>query len=54
MLETAVIYGKKLWADTVLTSVYIKNGQPYLALMDLTPYEAFYGLCKGIRPCIAW
>jgi hypothetical protein len=43
MLVSAVTYDKKLWAEAVLTSVYIKNRQPHSALKDQTPYEAFYG-----------
>jgi len=40
MLESASTYDKRLWAEAVLTSVYIKNRQPHSALKDLTPYEA--------------
>ena len=49
MLESAPIHDKKLWAEAVLTSVYIKNRQPHLALKDLTPYEAFYGTKPSIK-----
>jgi len=41
MLESASTYDKKLWAEAMLTSVYIKNRQPHSALKDLTPYKAF-------------
>jgi len=33
----------------VITSIYIKNRQPHLALKDLTPYEAFYGVKPSIQ-----
>jgi len=49
MLESAVTYNKKLWAEAVLTSVYIQNHQPHSALKDLTPYEAFYGSKPSIQ-----
>jgi transposase InsO family protein len=49
MLESAVTYDKKLWAEAVLTSAYIKNRQPHSALKDLTPYEAFYGSKPSIQ-----
>jgi len=41
MLESAVTYDKMLWAEAVLTSIYLIHHQPHLALKDLTPYEAF-------------
>jgi len=49
MLESPSTYDKKLWAEAVLTSVYIKNRQPHSALKDLTPYEAFYGTKPSIQ-----
>jgi len=49
MLESVVTYDKKLWAEAVLTSVYIKNRQPHSALKDLTPYEAFHGSKPSIQ-----
>jgi len=49
MLESAVTYDKKLWAEAVLISVYIKNRQPHSALKNLTPYEAFYGSKPSIQ-----
>jgi hypothetical protein len=49
MLESAVTYDKKLWAEAVLTSVYIKNRQPHSALKDQTPYEAFYSSKPSIQ-----
>jgi len=49
MPESAPTYDKKLWAEAVLTSVYIKNRQPHSALKDLTPYEAFYGIKPSIQ-----
>jgi len=49
MLESAVTCDKKLWAEAVLTSVYIKNRQPHSALKDLTPYEAFHGSKPSIQ-----
>ena len=49
MLESAVTYNKKLWAEVVLTSVYIKNHQPHSALKNLTSYEAFYGSKPSIQ-----
>jgi len=49
MLESAPFYDKKLWAEGVLTSVYIKNRQPHSALKDLTSYEAFYGSKPSIQ-----
>jgi len=49
MLESAPIYHTKLWAEAVLTSVYIKTGQPNSALKDPTPYEAFYGTQASIQ-----
>jgi len=49
MLERAVTYDKKLWAEAVLTAIYIKNRQPHSALKDLTPYEAFYGSKPSIQ-----
>jgi len=53
MLECAVTYDKKLWAEAVLTSIYIKNRQPHSAKKDLTPYEVFYGskpLIQHLQP----
>jgi len=38
MLESAVTYEKKLCAEAVFTSVYIKNRQPHSVLKNLTPY----------------
>jgi len=49
MLKRAFTYDKRLWAEVVLTSVYIKNRQPHSALQDLTPYEAFYGTKPSIQ-----
>jgi len=49
MLESAVTYDKRLWAEAVFTSIHIKNCQPYSALKDLTPYEAFYGSQPSIK-----
>jgi len=49
MLESASTYDKKLWAEAVLTSIYIKNRQPHSALKDLTPYKAFYGTKPSIQ-----
>jgi len=49
MLESASTYDRKLWAEAVLTSVYIKNRQPHSALKDLTPFEAFYGTKPSIQ-----
>jgi len=49
MLESAPTYDKKLWAEAVLTSVYIENRPPYSALKDLTLYEAFYGTKPSIQ-----
>jgi len=49
MLESAVTYEKKLWAEAVLTSIYIKNCQPHLALKDLTTYEVLYGSKPSIQ-----
>jgi len=49
MIESAVTYDKKLWAEAVLTSVYIKNRQPHSVLKDLTPYKAFYGNKPSIQ-----
>jgi len=49
MLESASIFDKKLWAEAVLTSVYIKNRQPHSALKDLTPYKACYGTKPSIQ-----
>jgi hypothetical protein len=49
MLESEVIYDKKLWAETVLTSIYIKNRQPHSALKDPNRYEAFYGWKPSIQ-----
>jgi transposase InsO family protein len=48
-LESAVTYDKKLWAEAVSTSIYIKHRQPHSALKNLTPYEAFYGLKPSIQ-----
>jgi len=48
MLESAVTYDKKLWAEALLTSAYIKNCEPHSALKDLTPYEDFYGFKPSI------
>jgi len=42
MLQSVVTYNKKLWAEAVLTSIHIKNCQPYLALRHLTPHQALY------------
>jgi len=42
MLESASTYYKQLWAEAGLTSVYMKNWQPHLAIKDQTQYEAFY------------
>jgi len=53
MLESAATYDKKLWAEAVLTSIYIKSRQPHSALKDLTTYEAFYGskpLIQHLQP----
>jgi len=53
MPESAETYDKKLWAEAVLYSVYIKNRQPHLALKDLITYEAFYGwkpLTQHLQP----
>jgi transposase InsO family protein len=49
MLNSALTYDKRLWAEAVQTSVYLKNRQPHSALnrqphsavKDQTPYEAF-------------
>jgi len=49
MLESASTYDMKLWAEAVLTSVYIKNRQPHSALKDLTPFEALYGTKPSIQ-----
>ena len=49
MLESASTYDMKLWAEAVLTSVYIKNRQPHSALKDLTPCQAFYGTKPSIQ-----
>jgi len=49
MLESAVTYDKKLWAEAVLTAVYIKNRQSHSALNDLTPYEALYSTKPSIQ-----
>jgi len=49
MLESALTYDKNLWAEAVLTSVYIKNRQPHSALKDLTPDEALYGTKSSIQ-----
>jgi hypothetical protein len=49
MLESAITYNKKLWAEAVLTSVYIKNRQPHSAIKNLTPYESFYGSKLSIQ-----
>jgi transposase InsO family protein len=49
MPESAVTYDKKLWAEAVLTSGYIKNRQPHSALRNLTPFEAFYGSKPSIQ-----
>ena len=48
-LESASTYDKKLWAEAVLTSVYMKNRQPHSALKDLTPYGAFYRTKPSIQ-----
>jgi len=48
MLESAPTYDKKLWAEAVLTSVYIKNRQPHSEVKDLTPHEALYGTEQSI------
>jgi len=53
ILQNATTYDKKLWAEAVLTSVYIENRQPHSALKDRTPYEAFYGrkqLIQHLQP----
>jgi len=49
MFDTAVTYDKKLWAEAVLTLVYIKNREPHSALKDLTCYEACYGSKPSIQ-----
>jgi len=49
VLESASTYDKKLWAEAVLTSVYIQNQKPHSALKDLTPYEAFHGTKLSIQ-----
>jgi len=49
MLESAITYHKELWAEAVLTSIYIKNRQPHSALKNLTPDEAFYGSKPSIQ-----
>ena len=49
MLESSPTHDKKLWAEAVLTSVYIKNRQPHSALKELTPYEAFFGTKPSIQ-----
>jgi len=49
MLESASTYDKKLWAEAVLTWVYIKYRQPHSALKDLTPYQALYGTKPSIQ-----
>ena len=43
MLESAPTYDKRLWAEAVSTSVYLKNRQPHMAVKDQTPNEAFHG-----------
>ena len=43
MLESAPTYDKRLWAEAVSTSVYLKNRQPHTAVKEQTPYEAFHG-----------
>jgi len=43
MLGSAVTNDKKLWAEGVLTSVYIKNHEHHSAIKNLTPYEPFCG-----------
>jgi len=53
MLESAVTYNKKLLAEAVLTSLYIKNRQPHSALKDVTSSEACYGskpLIQHLQP----
>jgi transposase InsO family protein len=61
MLESAVTYDKKLWAEAVLTTIYIKNHQPHSALKDLTSYKALYDSKPSIqhlqpfgRECYTW
>jgi hypothetical protein len=49
MLEYAVTYDKKLQAEAVSTSVYVKNCQPYSAIKDLTPYVSVYGSKPSIK-----
>jgi len=49
MLDSAPTSDKKLWAEAVSTSVYIKNRQPHSALKDLTPSEALYGTKPSIQ-----
>ena len=49
MLESASTYDKRLWAEAVLTLVYIKNRQPHSALKDLTSYMPLYGSNPSIQ-----
>jgi hypothetical protein len=49
ILQSAVTYDKKFWAEAVLTSIYIKNSQPHLAIKDLTPYETLSGSKPSIQ-----
>jgi len=49
ILESALTYDKKSWAEAVLSSVYRKNRQPHLALTDQTPDAAFYSTKPSIQ-----
>ena len=42
MLESTPVYNKRIWAEAVSTSVYLKNRQPHKTIKDRTPYEAFF------------
>jgi transposase InsO family protein len=42
MLESAPTYDRRLWAEAISTSVYLKHRQFHTAVKDQTPYEAFH------------
>ena len=34
---------KKFWAECLLTAVYLRNRSPTKAVLEMTPFEAWYG-----------
>jgi len=43
ILESEFTYNKNIWAEDVLTTVYMKNFRSHSALKKITPDEAFKG-----------